>query len=569
MLTIAVQCAASNHDCLVYKDLFNNWQFKLDLDYIATGYKSGGQKNQSSGLYLPHVSIPPGSKILRAYLIHRAYDTNKIHDSFASIRLQDNPNPLPFSTLADWQARTWHVIIDTHIYHYEPWIKDTLYASRDISSLVQQGIDDPAWLEGNSMVLFWGDEYGQALTTGWDRQAYSYDGKSSEAARLEITYEPPTPPTPPPPPIPQPPPPPPQRKGWAGLDLQYEYLNNGFKLIYYTDVPCHLYCRMTTTPPRRHSLPSMRRGLRITGDIRFCFVVYEDNEQQEPGDTLIHTFLKPVWPICETRWFYFIGFVYGDPSPSESPIFKFHFPAPPPDIPPLSVTYLSTGDEDYALAPETPGSWAAARNQFDGRWFDNWTEYGWTRQTVHAVRNFIGRYTIIRQWLWFDTRDIPPFWQDVYATVKIHLYIPPGVYWWKGQAPGLPLEDGHLTSRGDIIVTSNQSPTRPVPKTPPGCTWPNCRTIAYGNQLGYETKGGTFYRQDFVDAGYTQGFYEASLNAFGKTLIKPGDYSGFCLRARADVENTGALMGYGEEDQMLFADPIQGAAYHPQIVFTT
>ena len=86
---------------------------------------------------------------------------------------------------------------------------------------------------------------------------------------------------------------------WYLKDLQYEYLDDGFKLTATTDVPCHLFCRMTTTPPRKHALPSYRRGLYMQGDIRFCFVVYEDNEQEEPGDTLIHTFNKPAWPICE------------------------------------------------------------------------------------------------------------------------------------------------------------------------------------------------------------------------------------------------------------------------------
>ncbi len=128
---------------------------------------------------------------------------------------------------------------------------------------------------------------------------------------------------------------------WALLDLQYEYLPDGFKLTAYTDVPCHLYCRMTTSPPLKHSLPSMRRGMRITGDIRFCFVVFEDNEQEEAGDTLTHTWLKDVWPICETRWFYFVGEQGGESSVSETAIFKFHFPVMPIPPPPERTVYLT------------------------------------------------------------------------------------------------------------------------------------------------------------------------------------------------------------------------------------
>jgi len=127
---------------------------------------------------------------------------------------------------------------------------------------------------------------------------------------------------------------------WFLKDLQYFYLDDGFKLVAYTDVPCHLFCRMTSTPPRKHALPSYRRGLYLQGDIRFCFVVYEDNEQDEAGDTLIHTFYKSAWPVCETRWFYFIGNIAGISSVSESPIFTFHFPAPPPEPPPPLDAYF-------------------------------------------------------------------------------------------------------------------------------------------------------------------------------------------------------------------------------------
>jgi len=117
---------------------------------------------------------------------------------------------------------------------------------------------------------------------------------------------------------------------WALLDLHYDYLTDGFKLTATTDVPCHLFCRMTAIPPRKHVLPSSRRGTRFTGDIRFCFVVFEDNEQEEAGDTLSHTWEKRQWPVCETRWFYFVGTQGETPSVSETAIFKLHFTKLPP-----------------------------------------------------------------------------------------------------------------------------------------------------------------------------------------------------------------------------------------------
>lgn len=69
------------------------------------------------------------------------------------------------------------------------------------------------------------------------------------------------------------------------------------------------------------------------GNRYFCFTVYTDNEQEEEGDTYIHTFIKHDWPDCQTRYFYFVGERFGLPSPSTSPVFEKHFSqaeAPPP-----------------------------------------------------------------------------------------------------------------------------------------------------------------------------------------------------------------------------------------------
>ena len=82
--------------------------------------------------------------------------------------------------------------------------------------------------------------------------------------------------------------------------------------------------------PKIHNIPVNRRGILIRSDLYFCFDVYEDNEQLEPGDTLIHTFDKPDWPYCQTRWFYFHGTIDGIASKSTSPVFHIHNVAPPP-----------------------------------------------------------------------------------------------------------------------------------------------------------------------------------------------------------------------------------------------
>jgi len=96
-----------------------------------------------------------------------------------------------------------------------------------------------------------------------------------------------------------------------------------------TDVPCHLWCRLTLEQPWVHKKTSFRRGLGWKEDVRFCFTVYEDNEQIEAGDTLVHTWAKPDWPPCTTKWLYFWGSIAGEVCVSDTPFFVYHRPLPP------------------------------------------------------------------------------------------------------------------------------------------------------------------------------------------------------------------------------------------------
>ncbi len=68
----------------------------------------------------------------------------------------------------------------------------------------------------------------------------------------------------------------------------------------------------------------MRRGVAFAEDVRFCFTVFEDNEQEEAGDTLEHTWWKPSWPVCTTKWLYVWGSRLGEACVSTTAPFKYH-----------------------------------------------------------------------------------------------------------------------------------------------------------------------------------------------------------------------------------------------------
>lgn len=123
---------------------------------------------------------------------------------------------------------------------------------------------------------------------------------------------------------PPPPPPTPTISNWASQDIEQYPVEDGYAIVFKTDIKCHLYMRWTTVEPQIHKQSVLRRGLLMHTDLRYCFVAWEENEQIEPGDTLTHTFIKTNWPICQTRWFYFVGTVAAEQQPSVSPIFKKH-----------------------------------------------------------------------------------------------------------------------------------------------------------------------------------------------------------------------------------------------------
>ena len=119
-------------------------------------------------------------------------------------------------------------------------------------------------------------------------------------------------------------------------DVLFTPSTTGVRIIATTDIPCHLYCRLSSEKPWIHKTPSLRRGVQFAEDVRFCFTVYEDNEQYEAGDTNIHTWWKTDWPPSTTKYFYFWGTIGIEVSVSTTPYFKYHNdglePVPAPDF---------------------------------------------------------------------------------------------------------------------------------------------------------------------------------------------------------------------------------------------
>ncbi|MBA7542626.1 hypothetical protein ES705_34950 [subsurface metagenome] len=138
-------------------------------------------------------------------------------------------------------------------------------------------------------------------------------------------------------------------------DITYELTPDGLLITIITDIPCHIFIRWSELQPWIHSKPVLRRGMWLNDDVRFCFDVYTDTEQNEDGDTLIHTFLVPSWMLDKDYWLYPWGMVDGNVSPSSGPIFHTLTPPswPPPPEPvryAWSRVFTRTGSLRYVDA---------------------------------------------------------------------------------------------------------------------------------------------------------------------------------------------------------------------------
>lgn len=112
--------------------------------------------------------------------------------------------------------------------------------------------------------------------------------------------------------------------------LEQTQFFHGYTIITHSDVICHMWLRLTSTPPLKHLKGRRSRGLEMLSDARFCVVNYGDIEQEEEGDTLIHTFILNNWEFCTWKYFYFWATLNLVPKLSTSALIHKFYPGGDP-----------------------------------------------------------------------------------------------------------------------------------------------------------------------------------------------------------------------------------------------
>ncbi len=128
---------------------------------------------------------------------------------------------------------------------------------------------------------------------------------------------------------------------WFAKTIIQEDTPDGFNITITTDIPCHLWLYWTDKTPWTHPKGTIDRGLAVKTDSYWCFVAWHKIEQNEAGDTLIHTFSWPGWEKCQTKYFRFHSEIAGEESVSDSPIHKKHKTEEVPEMYVISLGKLT------------------------------------------------------------------------------------------------------------------------------------------------------------------------------------------------------------------------------------
>jgi len=242
----------------------------------------------------------------------------------------------------------------------------------------------------------------------------------------------------------------------------------------------------------------------LNDDVRFCFDVFTDIEQDEPGDTLQHTFtLSP----CVTGfqfWYYLWGYVDGVLSPSTSAILEYKSDLTCPAILVLSVDAMPWN----RTIRRSWGTWPLTHDFPTGQvgpWHDN----PW--YTLIARASLTASYWLHRAFLTYPTHAIPA--GSTIHDALVVLYV-------KGKDESSQVPFRH------IIATLGVQDTPIVPAD-------------YGDQLPETANGGQVHLDDCNIGEVTV----INLNATGKAWVIPEGLTRLCIRQELDVLDIPPTLG--------------------------
>jgi len=187
-LTIEVRVSSGSDDAeeAVNAGAQDCYNTSSDLEIVDDTSDNGGR--QFVGMTFRNIEIPPGAKIKSAY-IEFTCDASKFDgaDAYLLIWGHLTPNPNGFATPLAANAISIRPRTQAKVpWEPEPWTAGgQISHSSDISSIIQELINQNGWTSGNAIEIIIGEDTSKGAFTGF-RCAESYNGSPSMAPLLYV-----------------------------------------------------------------------------------------------------------------------------------------------------------------------------------------------------------------------------------------------------------------------------------------------------------------------------------------------------------------------------------------------
>ncbi|NKB35815.1 MAG: DNRLRE domain-containing protein [Gammaproteobacteria bacterium] len=157
-----------------------NQNMYLDSTDLEFGYDSEFSSDMIVGLRFDSVNIPPGSRVIGAYIDMVIDETSSIATS-VSFSAEASDNALTFSSVSSNLSSRIRTSASIDWSEVPSWSStgDSV-TSPDLAGMVQEVVDRPGWVKGSAIAII---AEGSGLRT-----AESYDGSSGKAPALRLYY---------------------------------------------------------------------------------------------------------------------------------------------------------------------------------------------------------------------------------------------------------------------------------------------------------------------------------------------------------------------------------------------
>jgi hypothetical protein len=173
--------AYSADDCWAERTPATSFSITQNPMYIGS---TGALDLENSGFRWRGISIPKNATILSAYMTLNAQATATTTGVNVTVRSEASDDANAFTTLADWNARTWGT--DSVIWSgIEPWTSGVGYYTPDISAPIQALVNRTGWDTAHAAVL---KIMANVPTTNSYRLIKAWDPDSARQAYLSIGY---------------------------------------------------------------------------------------------------------------------------------------------------------------------------------------------------------------------------------------------------------------------------------------------------------------------------------------------------------------------------------------------